>query len=50
LPYQIFLEAFSRHNVGRASAYWIFAIILANILVTIFLRVLRNQNQQEVPA
>jgi sorbitol/mannitol transport system permease protein len=50
LPYQIFLEAFSRQNVGRASAYGIFAIILANILVTIFLRVLRNQNQQEVPA
>jgi sorbitol/mannitol transport system permease protein len=50
LPYQIFLEAFSRQNVGRASAYGIFAIILANILVTIFLRVIRNQNREEVPA
>jgi sorbitol/mannitol transport system permease protein len=50
LPYQIFLEAFSRQNVGRASAYGIFAIVLANILVTIFLRVIRNQNREEVPA
>jgi sorbitol/mannitol transport system permease protein len=50
LPFQIFLEAFSRQNVGRASAYGLFAIVLANILVTIFLRVIRNQNQQEVPA
>jgi sorbitol/mannitol transport system permease protein len=50
LPYQIFLEAFSRQNVGRASAYGIFAIVLANILVTIFLRIIRNQNQSEVPA
>jgi sorbitol/mannitol transport system permease protein len=50
LPYQIFLEAFSRQNVGRASAYGIFAIVLANILVTLFLRIIRNQNQTEVPA
>jgi sorbitol/mannitol transport system permease protein len=50
LPFQIFLEAFSRQNVGRASAYGLFAIVLANILVAIFLRVIRNQNQQEVPA
>ncbi len=46
LPYQIFLEAFSRWNVGRASAYGIFAVILANIVVVIFLQVLRNQNQE----
>jgi sorbitol/mannitol transport system permease protein len=50
LPYQIFLEAFSRQNVGRASAYGLFAIVLANILVTIFLRVIRNQNRGEVNA
>jgi sorbitol/mannitol transport system permease protein len=50
LPYQIFLEAFSRQNVGRASAYGIFAIILANILVTVFLRIIRNQNREGVPA
>ncbi len=50
LPYQIFLEAFSRQNVGRASAYGIFAVILANILIVIFLRVLRNPNQSEAAA
>ena len=48
LPYQIFLEAFSRQNVGRASAYGIFAVILANIVVVIFLRVLRDENASEV--
>ncbi len=48
LPYQIFLEAFSRWNVGRASAYGLVAIVLANVMVLLFLRVLRNQ-QTEVP-
>ena len=49
LPYQIFLEAFSRQNVGRASAYGIFAVILANIVILLFLRVLRrNSNSGEV--
>ncbi|GIV80576.1 sugar ABC transporter permease [Litorilinea aerophila] len=47
LPYQIFLEAFSRWNVGRASAYGVFAVILANILVLIFLRVIGSQSEQE---
>jgi len=47
LPYEIFLEAFSRWNVGRASAYGLFAIILANIVVVLFLRVLRNDKQTE---
>ncbi len=42
LPYQIFLEAFSRQNVGRASAYGIFAVILANVVIVLFLRVLRR--------
>lgn len=49
LPYQIFLEAFSRQNVGRASAYGIFAVILANIVIVLFLRVLRrNADSGEV--
>ena len=47
LPYQIFLEAFSRWNIGRASAYGIFAIILANIVVLMFLQVLRRNKQEE---
>jgi sorbitol/mannitol transport system permease protein len=46
LPYQIFLEAFSRWNVGRASAYGIFAVILANIVIIMFLRVLGSQNKE----
>lgn len=50
LPYQIFLEAFSRWNVGRASAYGIFAVILANIVVVMFLRILRNNDEAEVKA
>lgn len=47
LPYQIFLEAFSRWNVGRASAYGLFAIVLANIVVIMFLQVLRRKRREE---
>ncbi len=50
LPYQIFLEAFSRWNVGRASAYGIFAVILANIVIILFLRVLGNKDETEAAA
>ena len=46
LPYQIFLEAFSRQNVGRASAYGIFAVILANIIIVLFLNVLRRNSEE----
>jgi sorbitol/mannitol transport system permease protein len=46
LPYQIFLEAFSRWNVGRASAYGIFAIVLANLAVILFLQVVRRARQE----
>ena len=46
LPYQIFLEAFSRWNVGRASAYGIFAIVLANVVVVLFLQVVRRQRAE----
>ena len=46
LPYQIFLEAFSRQNVGRASAYGIFAVILANIVIILFLNVLRRNSEE----
>jgi len=46
LSYQIFLEAFSRWNIGRASAYGLFAIVLANILVLLFLRVVRSQQKE----
>jgi sorbitol/mannitol transport system permease protein len=46
LPYQIFLEAFSRWNIGRASAYGLFAIILANLVVLMFLQVLRRSKEE----
>ena len=46
LPYQIFLEGFFRFNVGRASAYGIFAVILANIIVVLFLNVLRRNAEE----
>ena len=50
LPYQIFLEAFSRQNVGRASAYGVFAVILANFVILAFLQVLRNSDEEGVGA
>ena len=47
LPYQIFLEAFSRWNIGRASTYGIFAIVLANLVVILFLQVVRRKRREE---
>ncbi|MCA9884012.1 MAG: sugar ABC transporter permease [Anaerolineae bacterium] len=46
LSYGIYQEAFQRWDIGDASAMGIFAIILANIVVLVFVRVLR-QGQQE---
>ena len=48
LPFEIYKEAFLRWNVSRAGAYGVIAVILANIVVLLFLRVLRNQNQPSV--
>lgn len=48
LPYEIYKEAFSRWNIGKASALGVFAVILANIVVLVFLRVLRRQQEAEV--
>ncbi len=50
LPYQIFLEYTKRFNIGRASAYGIFAIILANIVVVFLLRIISQQQKEEVAA
>lgn len=47
LTYDIYQEAFLRWNVGRASALGVFAVILANIVVMLFLRVLRHQSASE---
>ena len=48
LPYEIYKEAFSRWNVGKASALGVFAVILANFVVFMFLRVLRRRQEGEV--
>jgi sorbitol/mannitol transport system permease protein len=48
LPYEIYKEAFSRWNIGKASALGVFAVILANIVVLVFLRVLRRQQEAGV--
>lgn len=42
LSYGIYQEAFQRWDIGEASAMGIFAIILANIVVLFFVRVLRR--------
>ncbi len=43
LTFNIYLEAFKRWNVGRASAYAIFAVIFANIITLLFIRIIRRQ-------
>lgn len=45
LPFDIYKVAFLEFNVSRAAAYGVLAVILANIIVLLFLRVLRNQEQ-----
>src|SRR5260221_10949071 len=42
LTFNIYLEAFKRWNVGRASAYGVFAVIFANIVTVFFLRIIRS--------
>ncbi|MCC7209040.1 MAG: sugar ABC transporter permease [Anaerolineae bacterium] len=46
LGFDIYKEAFLRWNIGRSSAYGVFAVILANIVTLIFLRVIRNGSQK----
>ncbi len=46
LAYDIFEEAFQRWNIGRASALGVFAVILANIVVMLFLRVVRHESRE----
>lgn len=50
LSYGIYQEAFQRWDIGEASAMGIFAIILANIVVLVFVRVLRQGQQEGVAA
>lgn len=48
LSYGIYQEAFQRWDIGEASAMGIFAIILANIVVLFFVRVLRRGQAEGV--
>ncbi|MEO0564693.1 MAG: sugar ABC transporter permease, partial [Chloroflexota bacterium] len=50
LSYAIYNEAFSRRDIGDASTIGIYAIILANIVVTFFVQALRRGSQEGVTA
>lgn len=50
LTYQIYREAFERWNIGRASALGVIAILLANAVLLLFLRVVRRGGQSEALA
>lgn len=48
LSFGIFQEAFSRWDIGDASTMGIYAIILANIVVLVFVRVLRRGQEERI--
>jgi len=50
LSYGIYQEAFQRWDIGEASAMGVYAIILANIVVLVFVRVLRRGQAEGVAA
>ena len=50
LTYQIYREAFERWNLGRASALAVFAILLANVVLFLFLRIVRRGGRIEASA
>ena len=50
LSYDIFQEAFQRWNIGSASALGIFAVLFANIVVTLFVQVLRRGEMEGAAA
>lgn len=50
LSFGIYQEAFNRWNIGQASAMGVYAIILANIVVLLFVRVLRRGRHEGVTA
>lgn len=47
LSYAIYQEAFQRWDIGDASALGVYAIIFANIVVLLFIRVLRRDQKPE---
>ena len=48
LSFGIYQEAFNRWDIGEASALGVYAIILANIVVLLFVRVLRRGQEEGV--
>ncbi len=50
LSYAIYDEAFSSRDIGDASTMGIYAIILANLVVTFFVQALRRGSQEGVTA
>ncbi|MEM6280654.1 MAG: sugar ABC transporter permease [Chloroflexota bacterium] len=50
LSYAIYDEAFSSRDIGDASTMGIYAIILANLVVTFFVQVLRRGSEEGVTA
>ncbi|RMF76307.1 MAG: sugar ABC transporter permease [Chloroflexi bacterium] len=46
LSYAVFKTAFESFRIGRASALGLFAVVIANIFVLLFIRVLRHQPQE----
>ncbi len=50
LSFGIYQEAFQRWDIGQASALSVYAIILANIVVLLFVRVLRRGQEKAVLA
>ncbi len=45
LTFNIYLEAFKRWNVGRASAFAVIAVIFANIITLLFMRIIRRESR-----
>jgi len=50
LSFNIYKEAFLRWNIGRASAYGVIAVVLANIVTIVFIRIIRGNKQQQKEA
>lgn len=48
LNYRIYQDAFIGFNIGRASAYSVFAVLLANMLVLLFIRILSKPQGREI--
>jgi sorbitol/mannitol transport system permease protein len=45
LTFNIYLEAFKRWNVGRASAFAVIAVVFANIITLLFIRIIRRDSR-----